>query len=72
MGQEPIHVASKLALTWWQAIAAFAVDAIVLVVVSLLTKPKPEEELRGLVWGIKRREQEPDSADAHYLINHCM
>jgi SSS family solute:Na+ symporter len=56
-----IHISSKLAITWWQAIAAFVVDAIVLVVVSLLTKPKPQEELRGLVWGLKRREQESDA-----------
>jgi SSS family solute:Na+ symporter len=56
-----IHVSSKLALTWWQAIAAFTVDAIVLVVFSLFTKPKPDEDLRGLVWGIKRPEQEGDS-----------
>jgi len=56
-----IHISSKLAITWWQAIAAFAVDAIVLVVVTFFSKPKPEEELRGLVWGLKRREQESDS-----------
>jgi hypothetical protein len=49
-------ISSKLAVTWWQAIAAFVVDALVLIVVSLVTKPKPEpdDELPGLVWGIKR------------------
>ena len=31
----------------------------VLVVVSLFTQPKPTEELRGLVWGLKR-EPDPD------------
>jgi solute:Na+ symporter, SSS family len=41
--------------------AAFVVDAVVLIVVSLVTKPKPDEELRGLVWGVKRREQESDA-----------
>jgi SSS family solute:Na+ symporter len=56
-----IHISSKLAITWWQAIAAFVVDAIVLVVVSLFTKPKPDSELRGLVWGLKRDEQESDA-----------
>jgi SSS family solute:Na+ symporter len=57
-----IHISSKLALTWWQAIAAFVVDAVVLIVVSLFTQPKPDRELEGLVWGLKRREQEtPDS-----------
>ena len=56
-----IHISSKLAVTWWQAIAAFVVDALVLIVVSLFTRPKEDEELRGLVWGIKRREQESDA-----------
>src|SRR5947209_301905 len=56
-----IHISSKLALTWWQAIAAFVVDALVLIVVSLVTKPKPDEEIRGLVWSLKRREQESDA-----------
>jgi solute:Na+ symporter, SSS family len=55
-----IHITSKLALTWWQAIGAFVVDAVVLVVVSLFTQPKPDSELRGLVWGLKREEQETD------------
>jgi SSS family solute:Na+ symporter len=55
-----IHISSKLALTWWQAIAAFVVDAVVLVVFSLVSKPKPDEEIRGLVWSLKRREQEAE------------
>jgi SSS family solute:Na+ symporter len=56
-----ISLGSKIAATWWEAIAAFAIDAIVLVGVSLLSRPKPDEELRGLVWGLKRPEQESDS-----------
>jgi solute:Na+ symporter, SSS family len=56
-----INLGSQIASTWWQAIIAFVADAVVLVVFSLLTKPKPDEELRGLVWGVKRREQETDS-----------
>jgi solute:Na+ symporter, SSS family len=56
-----IHLGSKLATTWWQAVVAFGVDAIVLVVFSLVTQPKTDEELRGLVWGVKRREQESDA-----------
>jgi len=46
-----LDLGSKIASTWWEAIAAFAVDALVLVTVSLATTPKPQEELRGLVWG---------------------
>ena len=30
------------------------------VVVSLVTQPKPDEELRGLVWGLQRREEADD------------
>jgi SSS family solute:Na+ symporter len=56
-----IDLGSKIAATWWEAIIAFTADAVVLVVVSLLTRPKPVEELRGLVWGVKRPEQKSDS-----------
>ena len=34
-----------------------------LVVVSLVTKPKPEEELRGFVWGLTRKEEREVNAD---------
>ncbi|GAA2265468.1 sodium:solute symporter [Streptomyces ruber] len=40
---------------------AFVVDVIVTVAVTLFTRPKPESELRGLVWGLP----DPDSPDAH-------
>jgi SSS family solute:Na+ symporter len=56
-----ISMGTQLSSTWYQAIVAFLVDAIVLVVFSLVTQPKPESELRGLVWGLKRPEQEGDS-----------
>jgi SSS family solute:Na+ symporter len=56
-----ISMGTQLSSTWYQAIVAFVVDAIVLVVFSLVTQPKPESELRGLVWGLKRPEQEGDS-----------
>jgi SSS family solute:Na+ symporter len=56
-----IHLGSKIAWTWYEAMAAFVVDALVLFVVSLLTRPRDEEELRGLVWGLKREEQESDA-----------
>jgi SSS family solute:Na+ symporter len=32
------------------------VDAVVMVAVSLATRPKPDEELRGLVWGLTKTE----------------
>ena len=39
-------------LNFYGAITAFVADAVVTVAVSLVTKPKPREELAGLVWGI--------------------
>jgi SSS family solute:Na+ symporter len=56
-----IKISSKLAVTWWQAIAAFVVDAIVLVVFSLVTKPKPDEEIKGLVWSLRKENQQADN-----------
>jgi SSS family solute:Na+ symporter len=42
---------SDLDESFWGAGAAFVVDALVTVAVTLFTKPKPEDELDGLVWG---------------------
>ncbi|HEX2902363.1 MAG TPA: sodium:solute symporter family protein [Jatrophihabitans sp.] len=39
-------------LNFYGAITAFVADAVVTVVVSLVTRPKPDNELAGLVWGI--------------------
>ena len=33
------------------------------VAVSLVTQPKPDEELRGLVWGLTRKEEDPEEHD---------
>jgi SSS family solute:Na+ symporter len=46
-------------VNFYGAIAAFVTDAVVTVVVTLVTKPKPVEELRGLVWGVP----DPDAPD---------
>jgi SSS family solute:Na+ symporter len=54
------HFGSALSASFWQAIIAFIVDAVVMVVVSVVTKPKPDSELRGLVWGMARDEPEED------------
>jgi SSS family solute:Na+ symporter len=37
---------------FYGAIVAFVADAVVTVVVSMVTAPKPVEELAGLVWGV--------------------
>jgi solute:Na+ symporter, SSS family len=57
-----LNLGSDLAASFWGAVVAFAADAIVTVAVSLVTKPKPDSELRGLVWGLGR---EPDPDEKH-------
>jgi solute:Na+ symporter, SSS family len=57
------HFGSALAASFWQAILAFLTGGVVLIVVSLFTRPKPTEELRGLVWGLTRAEEEEVNAD---------
>jgi SSS family solute:Na+ symporter len=51
------HFGSALSASFWQSIIAFIAGGVVLFVVSLVTKPKAEEEIRGLVWGLKRDEE---------------
>ncbi|MEV6154350.1 sodium:solute symporter family protein [Nonomuraea sp. NPDC052129] len=43
---------TELNASFWGAGVAFAVDLLVSVVVTLVTTPKPVEELRGLVYGL--------------------
>lgn len=43
---------TELNASFWGAGAAFVVDVVVSVVVTLVTTPKPAEELRGLVYGM--------------------
>jgi solute:Na+ symporter, SSS family len=52
-----IGFGSDLDESMWGAGSAFVVDAIVTVVVSLVTKPKPVEELQGLVYGMANIEE---------------
>jgi SSS family solute:Na+ symporter len=48
---EIVNLGSAQAAAFWGALAAFFADAIVSVIVSLITQPKPEDELQGLVYG---------------------
>jgi Na+/proline symporter len=60
------HFGSALSASFWQAIIAFIVDAVVLVAVSLFTRPTTQESLRGLVWGLTQEaelEANPDPRD---------
>jgi SSS family solute:Na+ symporter len=51
------HFGSDLAEAFWGAIIGFSVDAIVSVGVTLVTAPKPVEELEGLVYGMTATEE---------------
>jgi SSS family solute:Na+ symporter len=60
------HFGSALSASFWQAIIAFITDAVVLFAVSLVTQPKAQESLRGLVWGLTQEaelEANPDPRD---------
>ncbi|PYO28854.1 MAG: Na+/galactose cotransporter [Gemmatimonadetes bacterium] len=43
---------SELAQTFWTAIVAWTTCFVVTIIVSLVTRPRPPEELRGLVYGL--------------------
>src|SRR6478735_6126337 len=58
-----IGFGSDLDESMWGAGMAFVVDAIVTVIVTYMTKPKPIEELHGLVYGMAA---EDEHADAYY------
>ncbi len=57
------HFGSALSASFWQAIIAFIAGGVVLVVVSLFTPRKSDEQLRGLVWGLTRKEEREVNAD---------
>jgi SSS family solute:Na+ symporter len=54
---------SDLAEAFWGAIIAFCLDAAVSVGVTLVTEPKPVEELQGLVYGMANEEEPQTRAD---------
>jgi SSS family solute:Na+ symporter len=41
-----------MALNFWQAIFAFTINFTLTVIISLMTKPRPEKELVGLVYSL--------------------
>ncbi|MEA2248683.1 MAG: solute:Na+ symporter, family [Solirubrobacteraceae bacterium] len=55
-----VHFGSAQSANFGGAIVAFVADAVVTIGVSLVTRPKPEHELKGLVWGLNRDETEDD------------
>lgn len=53
---------SELGQTFWTAISAFATCLVVTIVVSMLTRPRPEGELRGLVYSLTPKPEEAETA----------
>ena len=49
---------SEMAQTFWTAIVAFTTCFVVTIVVSLLSRPRPDEELKGLVYALTPRLKE--------------
>jgi len=47
--------ASQMAQNFWTAIYAFGVCFLVTVGVSLVTRPRPEQDLKGLVYSLTPR-----------------
>ena len=47
---------SELAQTFWTAITAWTTCMVVTIVISLLTRPRPDEELHGLVYALTPRQ----------------
>src|SRR5215213_3559352 len=54
---------SELAQTFWTAIAAWVTCFVVTIVVSLVTRPRPAEELRGLVYALTPK---PEETERHW------
>jgi SSS family solute:Na+ symporter len=53
---------SELGQTFWTAISAFATCLVVTIVVSMLTSPRPEGELSGLVYSLTPKPEEAETA----------
>lgn len=49
------HYPSEMAQNFWTAIYAWTACFVVTIVVSLMTRPRPAEELRGLVYSLTER-----------------
>ncbi|MBV8969379.1 MAG: sodium:solute symporter family protein [Verrucomicrobia bacterium] len=53
----PIHTyPSQMAENFWTAIIAWTVCFVVTIIVSLFTKPRPDSELRGLVYALTEKD----------------
>lgn len=52
-----ISYGSAMAGTFWRAIYVWLICFVVTIVASLLTAPKSDEELRGLVWSLTDKKE---------------
>ncbi|EPZ48243.1 MULTISPECIES: sodium:solute symporter family protein [Alicyclobacillus] len=50
----PIHFATPNAKTFWQSFWVWVVATAIGILVSLFTKPKTDEELKGIVYGVQK------------------
>lgn len=51
---DTLHFSSVMAGNFWRSTTAWLVCFVVTIAVSFITKPKPESELEGLVWGMPK------------------
>src|SRR4051812_44273451 len=51
---------SELAQTFWTAITSWTTCMVVTIVISLMTRPRPDEELRGLVYALTPRQTDAE------------
>ena len=51
---------SELAQTFWTAITAWTTCMVVTIVISMVTRPRPDEELRGLVYALTPRQTDAE------------
>lgn len=52
MSNGTVTYSSPMAGNFWRSTIAWTVCFVITIVVSLFTKPKPDSELKGLVWGM--------------------
>jgi len=55
----PVAGSGFMAANFWRAVWAWLIAFGIAMIVSLFTEPKPEEELKGLVWGKTKIERDP-------------
>ena len=59
-----VSLGSDQSAAFWGAIAAFVADAVVTVIVSIFTQPKPDSELQGLVYGMANEEEAAEAEES--------